>query len=561
MSFENWLFWWAYNKDEILNLKAALRNRDAKSLTRGSGKWFLGDGDERNKKTGSAPNARMIDEQIIPALLAAVHNKGLHSDIRGGAAIALARCGTGAAYLKTFFELADPARREDKLLQESAILAIGILGRRGEEVRTFLTGLADDTADVSFRARCFAMLSLGLLADRHDDVFACLERRIDGSESMPDLPVCAFVAMGLIGDESRIPTMSKWLVDGRVGRHKLSDLEKAYLVSALGKIGHPDALKPVAGTLGKRGVYTRRSAAIALGQILPQAEPDAQIEYLNKITRLLRHEKDGTTRNFALISIGRVGGARDAAEGLRSACEKVLTDQFENGGRTTVRPFAALGLGLLCLEVEKGRKAGDLEYRVADRIRASLSEMRGDKVALGAQAIALGMIGDKSAGTHDLLVKILSDRGLERRLRGSAAIALGLIGKQSAREPIRAALRERQDRELRVDTAVAAGLLGDPDAVKLLVDVLGDRKSSQFVLGSVALALGQIGDAAAVSPLVKILEPKKVDAIYPDLTRALVAVALGQIADSRQVRILFRLSKDANYRASVSALEEVLTIL
>ena len=44
-------------------------------------------------------------------------------------------------------------------------------------------------------------------------------------------------------------------------------------------------------------------------------------------------------------------------------------------------------------------------------------------------------------------------------------------------------------------------------------------------------------------------------------TRALVAVALGQIADRRDIRVLARLSKDINYRASVPALDEILTIL
>ena len=98
-------------------------------------------------------------------------------------------------------------------------------------------------------------------------------------------------------------------------------------------------------------------------------------------------------------------------------------------------------------------------------------------------------------------------------------------------------------------------------AVETLVNVVNDRKSSQFVLGSVALALGQIGDASAVGPLVRILEPTKVDGVYPDLTRALVAVALGQLADRNDIRVLNRLSKDVNYRAMINAMEEVLSIL
>ena len=136
-----------------------------------------------------------------------------------------------------------------------------------------------------------------------------------------------------------------------------------------------------------------------------------------------------------------------------------------------------------------------------------------------------------------------------------------MIGNNKAKSAIVSALKEREDRDLRVDTAVAAGLLADSSAVDELVSVLGDRKVSQFVLGSVALALGQIGDSRAIGPMIKILEPGKTNGTYPDLTRALVAVSLGQLADRREIRVLYRLSKDINYRASVSALDEALTIL
>ena len=123
------------------------------------------------------------------------------------------------------------------------------------------------------------------------------------------------------------------------------------------------------------------------------------------------------------------------------------------------------------------------------------------------------------------------------------------------------ALSEREDRDLRKDTAIAAGLLGDSSAVEMLVEVLNDPKASQHVLGSVALALGQIGDSRAIKSLTKILEPESANGAYPDVTRALVAVALGQLADRRDIRVLYNLSKDVNYRASVKAMEEVLTIL
>ena len=167
----------------------------------------------------------------------------------------------------------------------------------------------------------------------------------------------------------------------------------------------------------------------------------------------------------------------------------------------------------------------------------------------------------KSKETTKLLVKILGDRGLDKRLRGSAAVAIGLLGDRKGKDAILKALEEREDRDLRVDTAVAAGLLGDSDALGRLVKILNDPKASQFVLGSVALAVGQIGTADAIGPLTKILEAEKAKGSYPDMTRALVAVALGQLADRRDLRVLYRITKDFNYRASVPAMDEVVTVL
>jgi HEAT repeat protein len=191
--------------------------------------------------------------------------------------------------------------------------------------------------------------------------------------------------------------------------------------------------------------------------------------------------------------------------------------------------------------------------------RPHLRARKGDQIALGALAVALGMMKDRQS--VPILVACVKDRGLEKKLRASAAIALGLIGDGSALDPILAALREREDRDLRIDTAAAASLLGSSNAALTLVDILKDPKASQFVIGSVALGLGQVGDHESIPALIEILEPDAVNGVYPDLTRALVAVALGQISDRREIRVLARISKDINYRASVPALDEILTVL
>jgi HEAT repeat protein len=560
MSYENWLFWWNYNKDEFLNLKARIKDMESKTSTKASPHAFV-KGGGRNRTDTEAPTERDIQEFVVPALQKVVDNKDIHPDIRGGALIALARCDGGLGYVDRFFEVAKPESKEDKLVKESAIIALGILQVESKDIRDFLIGLVDNR-DVEPRARSFAALALGLRQENTPEVFAALERCLDGRESTPDVPVSALLAIGLIGEKSKVPDLMTWLDNGGYGKNRFGDLEKAYVVSALGKIGDPSALKAIDAVLRKKDTLARRSAMIAFGQIVPQADAETQLDYAKKIGAVLGSESDKTTVNFGLISLGRIGGADGAPDAVRKIALSILTEMFKSGGKVTERPYAALALGVLGFQSNpEAPKPPELRYQIVDLLRKDLEEMKGDKIALGANAIALGLVGEKDAAVVKVLIGILSDRGMEKKLRGSAAIALGLIGDTAARDAILKAIEEREDRDLRVETAVAAGLLKDSSAVDKLVEILNDPKASQFVLGSVALALGQIGDRRAFEPMLKILEPEKTNGVYPDLTRALVAVALGQISDRSEYRVLYRLSKDINYRASVAALDEILTIL
>ena len=556
MSFENWLFWWAYNKDEILNLKSRLKARETIAAS-GSSKVFLGKGKGGTGTQSTTP--QMIKSLIVPALEKVVDNAEIHPDIRGGALIALARADATKKYLDRFFAISKDSD-EDKVVQESAIIALGILQIKEPQVRDHLIELVEDR-EYPMRGRCFAMLALGLLQDNSDEVFKALEGRLNGTEVHLDVPVCALLSIGLIGDEKKVPQLVEWLESGKIGREKLSDLEKAWVIAALGKIGHEDALKPISKVLREKGRYAKRSAAIAIGQIATQVTEEVeQLKYAKMLMNFHKSEGDLTSKNYALTSLGRMGGHSNASEKLTDGVKNFLKLQFKEVNKTTERPFVALSIGLLGFDgPDQSPKPKALKEELAGIIRPALEARKGDKTALGALAISLGMLKDQ--GSVDLLISILGDRGMDKKLRGASAMALGLIGDDKANPVLLKALKEREDRDLRVDTAVAAGLLGSAQAVDELVKVLNDKKASQFVLGSVALALGQIGDSRAIEPMTMILEPDKTNGTYPDLTRALVAVALGQLSDRRDVRVLYRMSKDINYRASVPALDEILTIL
>ena len=89
--------------------------------------------------------------------------------------------------------------------------------------------------------------------------------------------------------------------------------------------------------------------------------------------------------------------------------------------------------------------------------------------------------------------------------------------------------------------------------------LLGElKKAKSFaVQGQLIMAIGTIGDHTAIDPLVNILD----DRSQPLATRAMAAVGLGMIGDLRPLSPLARISKNYNYRASVSDLDELLFIL
>ena len=79
-----------------------------------------------------------------------------------------------------------------------------------------------------------------------------------------------------------------------------------------------------------------------------------------------------------------------ASDAVRNAATTLLLAQFKNGGKTTERPYAALGIGLLGFEGEKvGSKSDEYKYKLTDTLRTELKRLKGDKTALGALAIGL----------------------------------------------------------------------------------------------------------------------------------------------------------------------------
>ena len=567
-SYESWLFWWNYNKDEIVSLRRRLRAglaRSAEGIGVMGGSGPGGDASERQDVTRNR-----VERDIAPLFERYARDRKVHFDIQASGVIGLAKIGRVEA-LPLLMEIARNADDSyHHTVEETACLSLGILQHRAPAVRRFLADRASD-ATARVRSRCFAMFALGLLGEADAAAGSQAEalRALGaiagrGGESNREITCSALVAIGLLGDPAAVPDLLRWLHEERIGENALQDLQLSFVAAALGKIGRPglsgpgsrEVLDALRDRLKRRDRATRWSAVIALGQVAPQADERLQRLCAGWLADVVRSDgrsgADSQTVHFAIASLGRIAGAPSAPEAVREQAIRVIGGALRDG-RSTTRSFAALALGIAGMDLDESSRR-----HLADPIRGQFGKIGGDAEQRGAHALALGLLGDiQSAGA---LRDLVQDGGQDPQLRGIAALALGLLQERGAIGPIQRALRDGSAERLRVDAAVGLGLLQDGGAVEILVDILKVERNSAAVLGSAAQALGQIGDQRAVGPLGEMLKDEKGQ--YPGaLTRALAAVALAQIGDRSDVPVLARLSKDVNYRAYYNALGEVLTIL
>lgn len=566
VTFDSWLFWWGYNNDDILNLRARLRSLENRTSTRLNP---VGVGEHHGRTPGGkiAVTDLAIRERVVPALEAAL-DSSLFFDIRAGAVVGLGKIGATQekAVASRIAErllaiLANESGEEHGTVEESAALALGLLQSRDVEIVDALCDVLNDRRGARTRTRSFAALALGLLGvesshPRYARVAETLRDVVrSGDETQADVPACALVAMGLSGDAAFVPALVEMTREGRAyGTRKLDDLLRSFAAAALGKIAERDresaspAVVEVLGrALTRKGTHTTRSAVIALGQIAQRRDLAADVR--RRIVKQLAYvtgKGETQAANFATVALGRIGGATDDAR-LRGHIGDVLRRQLKKGSFVS-RPFAALGLGLLGRRFEDAAAIGEL-------LRDEFVEYRGDPRGRGAYAIALGMLGDRRA--VPVLLGVLEDEAAYKKLRGLCAVALGMIRDRKAIPAIRTALLEDRDPDLRVDAAIGAGLVGEIAVIDDLIGILRDPRASLYVQGSVVLSLGRIGDERAIDSIIEILEDEEAQ----DIKRALAAVALGLLGDRNDLPVLGRLSKDVNYRAQVNALLEVLSIL
>jgi len=575
LTFENWQFWWAYNNDDILNIKESIYSGRLSST---SPLVFSSKEDEKNRLNPLRPTQAAIINQIIPVLRERLNDPSDHEDVHGGALVALGKVGDGTL-IQMFRDAAFGSFKSDKgeaisfgkQATESAVLALGLLRnldeKQMEAVRSVCLDLLRDEKQRT-RERAWAAVALGLQRDK--GAVEPLVKELEKSYKDDNVPAGILCGLGLIGDGSiRVGDASLMdkLCEGYAKRIlfgvEISERVQSFIGYAIMKIGESTTtwspelqrgLTTVMDVLKSRsmGTIAKRSAFIAAGVLASKADDKIKDETCRALKSAIDKTSDPSCRNFGTISLGQIG-TKD--------CIDALVDYAANGDFGQ-RPFAALSMAVHVFYKDRAATAGgegmnpEIKKTILNCLRG-LSEKVKDTDSKAAILLARGIVKDQTA--IETLVNYAADRSGDPLLRGYSCVSLGLIGNASddVKSAIKAALLEKKSVDLRRDAATGLGLLRDASAVDLLLEELKSAKTFA-VQGQLITAVGTIGDHRAITPLVDLLKDTKGQ---PTQTRALAAVGLGMIGDLREIPALGRLSKNYNYRASVTDLDELLFIL
>jgi len=602
-----WDFWWGFNKEPYLNLRAKVR---ATGVRTGSDEFYLGRGTQQKSQSTLRPSEEQIRNEVVPALKWVLENED-QNDLITGALIALAKIGDvkDADGESEFVNIiSEWLKSPEQEISETAALALGILAD-DRSVPNLVGLMMDDKVgkalverDVPFRTRSFAGYGLGLVGyntptnEMRQTIAEHIVDFLQGpSLAQPDMKVGAVQGIGLIPVDwdSEAPSGEDEDSNAKYVANRVALLEylnmKMDPVRRGPKAGFDDhrvrAQTPIAAArLLTRGeqfpsieenpaahevrdaivdrfielannrqerVEVRQSATIGLGMIGNAAKNDTNEKIFKAIEKLAKDSPDPQSEYFAVMAMAQMGsrkGTGDDPRHFQEDTEKFLLRTLANG-RGQKAPWAGLALGVY------GNALLENDGTLGTGVRRALQDKFEDKVSpfeSGAYAIALGLIKDTSA--EELLLERLEKIGSgQDQTRGYICVGLGLMEAQNANDKLNELVTTSKFRpDLLKQAAIGLGLLGDKDAVPVLVDMLKDAKGLS-AQAAIATALGTIGDANAVPDLVKMVRGET-DEQMTDLARGFAAAALGITCDKELLPWNTKIAVNTNYRANVRTL-------
>lgn len=568
--FAGWEYWWGFNRDRFLNLRARLNDAGTTTGTGGVLAGLLG-GDA----TPSLLNEPVVRDRILPALHAAARDSS-DPDLLTGAMIAIARIGRDAGRdAPPLFgsHLGDGSQE----VAETAAICFGVLkdpAALHDPIRSLVfdrpegRALAGDR-EVPARSRAFAAFGAGLIGAygyepvKADAAAILLELLETDRSAVADLRVAAVLGLGLL--EPRDGELAARLaarLGGLLAEGRDDALVQAHLPITIAKLlrhspaGAParekalDQALRLAEPRGDAQAYVRQSAVIALGLLAREGDPRSA-EILAALEAARDKGRDDQTRHYTAISVAYLSAADpafDSAEAGQPATRFLLDGLRKSSAAYEAWCGLALGVAAF-LRDERGLPTPPAVYAAL----LEKFEKAKQPSQLGALAIGLGLAKHGGAAAA---ITAKMDRVEDPSFLGHAAIGLGLLRDRTHQARLIEQLRsQRRNPDLLRETAIALGLLGDPSVSRELHEMLQPADGSQpslAVLAAAASAIGYVGDARSVEPLLDLLG----DGSRPPLARAFAAVALGLLADKEWLPWNAALGADLNYRAAVATLTE-----
>lgn len=561
-SFDNWQFWWAYNSDDIINIKDHMRGQ---LVTSGGGIRVSGGFDKMNRNNPQRITREKVQRVILPALEERLQIPWENEDVHGGCLVAIGKIGD-ASHIPLLEAALHNKLKNDRgkhiklggQATESAAIALGLLPELDEAgLRAVRRVCIEAVADESLRTRERAWCAVALGLQRDTAAARPLFELLRKDYSNINVPAGILAGLGLMGDDGKLSgdllevhmKLRRAFVTRELAGHKqISERLQAFVGYALAKHAQEDSIEALYTVLKRRrfGMIAKRSAAIGVGTIAPKlTDPADKEKAVRALQRFIDRSGDPSAVNFATISLSKVG--------TRSAIRLLL--KYAERGSYGQRPFAALGLGTYVRYQDRANTMNPEQRKDITAKLAAISGKRKDTDTRAAFLLARGLVKDKSAIPE--LVQIVVSRG-DAMLRGFCCVSLGLMedNRPEIKDALLIALRERRSEDLRRDAATGLGMLRDANFVKVLLEEL-DKAKSMTVQGQIITALGKLGDRRGVTPLVEILRTRS----RPTVTRAMSAVGLGIIGDERDLPELGRVARDYNYRASAPDLDALLYIL
>ncbi|MEN8148583.1 MAG: hypothetical protein ABFS86_02100 [Planctomycetota bacterium] len=476
--------------------------------------------------------------------------------------------------------LTDNLRGQQDVVQVSAAFALALLQLRDSRCisplleRKLLPG--EGPATVGACALALGLLRLTPRDPGHRRVVRHL--RGQAGEGMPDdCRACILLAMGLTRDTTFLEDLHRVMRAGTAtSEPPVPDQVLAAAVAAVGKIGevHPGTVTRETATLLGRlrnlaSVYTRRSIAIACGQI--GSRPGAMPSVRTVLFRLLQdlvNDEDATTRDYAVLSLGRLAATSTRSDRRRRALAhltRALARDSEDRASVALLALALFGRSSTSARGESEGVRTRLTRHLRDAedvdslfVRLAIIRERG--VArhvkrirnLSPLVVALGVLGDRAA--IPLLRRLVLDPSRSGRLRGYSALSLGLVGDRRAVSGAWVQPAGIQEPDFMVLGSIGAGLAGDDDALPRLLRHLETDRLGWAASEIVVRSAGKLGDRRAIEPLVGILR----DRSAPGSLRSAAAIALADLFDRESPLLLTRVTKDLNYSARPGAIRLLL---